>query len=126
GAVLPRESPVREQAFLDVGRSQVIGPAQALPYAACGRQGDVDAGEVHELEWTEREIGIAHRLVDRLDRRLAGFEQAQRLDREGPIDAIDDEARGVGAANGCLAPSPDDVLGAGDDLRGGQGSWHDL
>ena len=50
-----------------------------------------------------RIAGRLDRRVDRLDTRLAGLEHAQRLERERPIDAVDDEARRVGADHGRLA-----------------------
>ena len=66
---------------------------------------DVDADEVHQLERAHREAGLAHRRVDRLDRRLAGLEHPQRLERERPVDPVDDEARRVGRTDRRPCPS---------------------
>ena len=78
---------------------------------------DVDPDEVHQLERAHRKARFADRGIDRLDRRLAGFDQAERLDRERPVDPVDDEARLVGRPDRGLVPRAEQPLRALDHRR---------
>ena len=93
-----REPDRRAEARMDGGR---------------GREVDVEPDQVDVLERPLGEAIVAHRAVDLLDRRGAALEQPQRLERERPVDAVDDEARRIRAPDRRLAPAGHDRLGPG-------------
>ena len=103
-AGLATETSVGDEPLEEDGRAQPVGPAEAVPDRPGGRQVDVDADQVDELERAEREAALAQRRVDRLDRSNACFEHPQRLERVRAIDAVDDEPRRIGASHRGLVP----------------------
>ena len=86
---------------------------RALPHAAGRGEVDVDADEVHELERAHREPGVANRRR-RSPRPTASppLEQPQRLDRERPVDAVDDEPGRVAQRTGVLPHALDEPSAA--------------
>ena len=72
------------------------------PRSRSRRRVDVDAGEVHQLERAERDS--RRRAAPRRSPRRRGalLEDPQRLDRERPVDPVDDEPRRVGETDGVL------------------------
>ena len=68
-------------------------PPGRLEQPARGGEVHVDADQVHQREGAHREACRDERQVDRLDRRDAGAQQPQRLERERAVHPIDDEPR---------------------------------
>ena len=103
-----RLSPSRSSStsrLLNRRRPEWLGPAEPLPHAACRGEVDVDSDEVRRLERAHRVARTANRRVDRLDARLASLLGRERLERERPVDAVDDEAGRVDAERPARGPS---------------------
>ena len=64
---LPAEVTRGHEPLLDRRRSQPVGPVEPLPDPPRRREGDVDAGQVHQLERAHREAAGAQGGVDLVD-----------------------------------------------------------
>ncbi len=86
-------------------RGLPAGLVEALLEEALGDlKTGVDTHEIHQLERPHaKPPAEAHDPVDRLDVRDPLLQQAQRLQPERPVAAVDEKARAVMGANHCLA-----------------------
>ena len=94
---------------LDRRRPKSLGLSKRIPDGRCGGQVDVDSDQVHQLEGPQagsprRERPVSIPTIVASPRSSS----AQGLDRERPVDPVDDEAGPIGAANGTSAPARDE------------------
>ncbi len=109
-AGLPAKAPCRDKPFLDRRwpeslDERVAGLAHPLVDARRSGQIHVDADEVHELERSHRVAGRTDGRIDLVDRRNASLEHRQRLEREWPVDSVDDETRRVERSGPAPCPT---------------------